>query len=118
VQSEPASDICEALGPSRATLYRTSPGRIELLAGSETVAGQSDLEMATPVRASPRALSAQERDTVLDTLHSERFVDVAPPQVHATLLDLERAPKIDDNAADLPADSHAQRVRHPTGHYR
>ncbi len=35
------------------------------------------------------------------------------------LLDLERAPKIADNA-DLPADAHAQRVRqpHPSGHHR
>ncbi len=35
----------------------------------------------------PRALSVQERQAVLDHLHSERFVDKAPPEVYATLLD-------------------------------
>ena len=32
------------------------------------------------------ALNAQERQAVLDTLNSERFVDTAPAAVHATLL--------------------------------
>jgi putative transposase len=35
----------------------------------------------------PLALSANEEQTVLSVLHSERFVDVAPPEVYATLLD-------------------------------
>jgi transposase InsO family protein len=35
----------------------------------------------------PRALSVAERTQVLDVLHSERFVDLAPPSVYATLLD-------------------------------
>jgi putative transposase len=35
----------------------------------------------------PRALSAAERQQVLDTLHDERFVDLAPASVYATLLD-------------------------------
>lgn len=34
-----------------------------------------------------RALSAPERDVVLEELHSERFVDCSPAQVWATLLD-------------------------------
>lgn len=34
-----------------------------------------------------RALSAPERDAVLEELHSERFVDCSPAQVWATLLD-------------------------------
>src|SRR3989338_1015994 len=38
-------------------------------------------------RAPPRALDPIERQTVLETLHSERFLDAAPAQVHATLLD-------------------------------
>jgi len=42
-------------------------------------------------RAKPaRALSDQERQEVLDVLHSERFVDRAPAEVVATLLDEER----------------------------
>jgi putative transposase len=35
----------------------------------------------------PLALSVAEEQTVLSVLHSERFVDVAPPEVYATLLD-------------------------------
>jgi putative transposase len=38
-------------------------------------------------RRSPRALAAVERRAVLDTLHAERFVDRAPAQVCATLLE-------------------------------
>ena len=34
-----------------------------------------------------RALSEPERQEVLQLLHSERFVDAAPAQVHATLLE-------------------------------
>ncbi len=33
------------------------------------------------------ALSAAQRSTILDALDSERFADLAPPQVHAQLLD-------------------------------
>jgi len=41
-----------------------------------------------PPRApSPRALGAPERQAVLDVLHSERFVDQSPAEVHATLLE-------------------------------
>jgi len=36
---------------------------------------------------STRALSADERQHVLDALHSERFIDRTPAEVHATLLD-------------------------------
>jgi putative transposase len=35
----------------------------------------------------PRALAENERLGVLDLLHSDRFVDVAPPTVYATILD-------------------------------
>lgn len=35
----------------------------------------------------PRALDPVERQTVLETLNRERFLDQAPAQVHATLLD-------------------------------
>jgi putative transposase len=36
---------------------------------------------------SPRALNSAERQAVLDRLHSEQFVDKAPAEVYATLLD-------------------------------
>jgi hypothetical protein len=62
---------CDALGVSRATVYRNR-------------------QPAKPVvarPASPRALPPGERQVVLDLLHTERFVDQAPAQVHAALLD-------------------------------
>ena len=64
--------LCRALGVSRATLHRHEHPRPE-----------RTLPRPTP----PRALSPIERQTVRDVLHSERFVDKAPAQVVATLLD-------------------------------
>ncbi|MCC7241466.1 MAG: IS3 family transposase, partial [Acidobacteria bacterium] len=62
---------CDALGVSRAGVYRRrQPAR-------------APAPRPTP----PRALAAVERQTVLDTLDSPRFLDQAPAQVHATLLD-------------------------------
>jgi len=64
---------CQAVGRPRATHYRRlSPA-----------APKPKREPAPQ----PRALTASERDQVLDVLHSERFVDMAPPSVYATLLD-------------------------------
>jgi transposase InsO family protein len=66
---------CAAVGRPRATHYRwhrRSPPRPK------------------PARApkpQPRALAVAEREQVLDVLHSERFVDLAPAEVHAILLD-------------------------------
>ena len=64
---------CRALGAAPATIYRrrTPPAQ----------------RPARPRAVSPRALSEPERDAVLAELHSERFVDSAPAQVWATLLD-------------------------------
>ena len=41
----------------------------------------------TARRASPRALTRREQVDVLAQLHTERFVDRSPAQVHATLLE-------------------------------
>jgi putative transposase len=41
----------------------------------------------SPRRPQPRALSAVERQQVLEVLHAERFWDAAPASVYATLLD-------------------------------
>lgn len=66
---------CEALGAAPATIYRRRrPPR-------PTTAPRR------PRKRSPRALSDAERNAVLHELHSERFVDRAPAQVYATLLD-------------------------------
>ena len=45
---------------------------------------------AAPTTAPPRALGADERQAVLDVLHEPRFVDLAPVEVYATLLDESR----------------------------
>jgi len=64
---------CRSLDISRATFYRLLGRESEVVQGSRP----------TP----PRALSAPERQRVLDVLHSDRFVDQAPSEVYATLLD-------------------------------
>jgi len=64
---------CEALGVAPATFYRSQQPKQGRKPGS-----------------SPRALSSEERKEVLDTLHEPRFVDSAPAQVVATLLEEKR----------------------------
>lgn len=65
---------CKALNVARASYYR-----------AQARATQAPAPAVRP--RSPLALSAAERQQVLDVLHSERFVDQAPPTVYATLLD-------------------------------
>lgn len=65
---------CRALGVPRASLYRC-----------RTAGEPAAKPAARP--SPPRALSDSERQHVLDLLHSERFLDAAPAQVYATLLD-------------------------------
>lgn len=62
---------CDAFKFSRASLYRRRKPKA----------------LRAPRPKPKRALSDTERKAVLDELHSERFVDVAPPAVYATLLD-------------------------------
>ena len=63
--------MCSALGVARATYYRQRRPRCD-----------------RPRRpSSPRALGAEERAAVLTVLHEPRFVDLAPAEVYATLLD-------------------------------
>jgi putative transposase len=65
---------CVALAVSRATLYRK----------------RSAVPSCAPPRPTPaRALSAKEREAVLEVANSERFVDTAPAEIVATLLDDE-----------------------------
>jgi putative transposase len=68
---------CCCLGVPRATLYRhrrPKPPRFS----------------RTPRRKPPRALSGPERQQVLDVLHREPFVDQAPAEIYASLLDQGR----------------------------
>jgi putative transposase len=65
---------CVMLAVARATYYR------------RLVPRTAPSKRPTP----PRALDAQERHAVLDVLHQPRFVDLAPAEVYATLLDERR----------------------------
>ena len=66
--------LCHSVGLSRASFYRRRRPTPSL--------------PPPPSHApSPRALAADERQAMLDTLHSERFVDQSPAEVHATLLE-------------------------------
>ncbi len=69
--------LCHTLSLSSATYYRH---RIPLSSST------SSSKRFTP-RISPRALMPDERRRVLDVLHEPRFVDLAPAEVYATLLD-------------------------------
>lgn len=64
---------CQSLKVSRASYYRFVSPRPRPASGNR--------------RPSHRALWETEREAVLDVLHSERFVDSPPAQVHATLLE-------------------------------
>jgi putative transposase len=64
---------CTMLAVARATYYRSLRQRAVL-----------------PRRPSSRALRGDERQAVLDALHEPRFVDLAPAEVYATLLDESR----------------------------
>jgi putative transposase len=62
---------CDAFGIVRSGFYRV----------------QSPAKKSAPRPSPPRTLSSDERQAVLATLHSDRFVDTAPATVYATLLD-------------------------------
>jgi putative transposase len=70
----PVAPLCAALEVPRASLYRS-------------MARAKHPPAPRKERVSPRALCAQERTEVLDTLHAPRFMDQPPQEVYATLLD-------------------------------
>ena len=66
--------VCAALGVPRASYYRwQSP--------------QGAAEGPTPARRVPRALPPEEQQQVLAILNDDRFADLPPAEVYATLLD-------------------------------
>jgi putative transposase len=71
---------CRALGLPRATLYRRRRPKVE----------SAGTAPPGPRPKPPRALSTQERQHVLDVLHSEPYADQAPAEVYADLLDQGR----------------------------
>jgi putative transposase len=66
--------LCEALEIPRASFYRQQ-------------AGTTNCVPVVPRRRPEHALSGAEQQTVLATLHDPRFVDLAPSQVYAQLLE-------------------------------
>src|SRR5438034_754137 len=78
--------------PSRARRARCCGARACTPRSSPTGAGRTEAR-SEPDRSRdgrscpPRALSADERDRIIEVLDSERFCDLAPAQVWATLLD-------------------------------
>lgn len=64
---------CRSLDIARPTFYRRLGSKIR--------------EAPATRPAPPRALSALERQEVLDVLHTDRFVDQAPTEVYASMLD-------------------------------
>ncbi len=107
----PLVDACQALNLNRSSVY----------------ARQRGSDSAEPARRSrqhspqPRALSAEERQYVLDTLHSDPFYDQPPAEVYAQLLEqgtylcsvstmhrlLRAANEHGDRRAQRPAQHHA-----------
>jgi putative transposase len=65
-------DACAALQVPRASFYRFHTEKVE-----------PDHDRPTP----PLSLNPEEKSTVLDILHSERFCDKTPYQIYAALLD-------------------------------
>jgi putative transposase len=66
--------VCQALAVPRATYYRWQHPRAEA-------------EGLKPARRVPRALPPEEREQVLALLNDERFANLPPAEVYATLLD-------------------------------
>src|SRR3954453_12133508 len=71
-------DACEAVGVAQASSYRRH---------RQSPAPQWPEPVPHRQRRQPRALTAAEQRAILDVLHSDRFVDLAPAEVWATLLD-------------------------------
>ena len=72
---------CDALGVARSSLYRLRP----ILGPVEQAKSRNDVKK--PKTPPARSLSAAERAEVLAIVHSERFQDLSPAAIHATLLD-------------------------------
>jgi len=70
---------CQAVGRPRSSHYTRM--------GDASSCGPPTPPRSRKGQRQPRALSADERGAVLEVLHSERFADMAPAAVYATLLD-------------------------------
>jgi len=93
---------CAVLEVNRARVYRVRARRCHL-------AGARVQRRARP--RPPLALSAQEREAIVQVLNSERFADMAPASIHATLLDEGRYLGSVRTMYRLLASAHAVRER-------
>jgi putative transposase len=80
---------CEALGVPRSSWYRSKP---RPTAGEEEADTGPGLEVVEPAKprgggTQPNALTEEERQAVLDVLHSEPYADMSVEQVYWRLLD-------------------------------
>ena len=69
---------CDAIGAAQAGYYRRH---------RKSASPPRPVPVPHRDRPQPRALTAAERQTILDVLHSDRFADLAPAEVWAILLD-------------------------------
>ncbi len=74
---------CQALDIPRASYYRFRHSRLQPAQTPDRARGR----LSAPRPKPPWSLSAQERKIVLELLNSDRFMDKAPQEVYATLLD-------------------------------
>ena len=104
---------CRSVGVPRATLYRRRRPKPSAPAPASP---------GTRLRVKPpRALDDQERQQVLDVLHSEHFADKAPAEVYAALLDrgqylcsIRTMYRILDDQQEVR--ERRNQLRHPTYH--
>jgi putative transposase len=101
---------CEALTVPRATFYRHMERQVDA----------DERNRSRPVP--PLALRPEERQAVIDTLHSERFQDKAPYEIYATLLDEGRYHCSIRNMYRILSAVHGcvkeRRRRHQLSHYK
>lgn len=71
--------LCQAFHESPASYYRSIKPPAQDVSADQKIQNRTSL--------SPRALSDEERKNILNILHSQRFCDMAPGEIHATLLD-------------------------------
>ena len=76
----PLARACRALGLNRSTVY----------AHSKRAANDEPPRRCRKQSVQPRALSAQERAAVVETLHSEPYCDQPPAEVYQRLLEKEQ----------------------------
>lgn len=76
----PVRGVCKALAIAPASMYR-------MIASARDAFHPERPPKAEPTPPHPRALSGDERAAVLAVLDADRFVDMAPAEIHAALLD-------------------------------